>query len=187
MKSFVYAGLYGLCVVYLWRYQCPDYLAQYADRWMTNWKEFLRKRWFLNGDTHGICLKRPRKSNKKLRYLINLINYRIVETASRYEGQLRMYWISSGGQPIRGGPPDWGLGVGLTHHLKISLLRNVTNYLWLGRINLFVKPEGKRPLGRTRRRWVDNIKIDFRVIGWVVMDWNDLAQDRASGRLLCVR
>jgi hypothetical protein len=32
------------------------------------------------------------------------------------------------------------------------------------------KPEGKRPLGRTRRRWVDNIKIDPRGIGWGGMD-----------------
>jgi hypothetical protein len=40
------------------------------------------------------------------------------------------------------------------------------------------KPEGKRPLGRQRRRWVDNIKMDLREIGWVGMDWIDLAQDR---------
>jgi hypothetical protein len=32
------------------------------------------------------------------------------------------------------------------------------------------KPEGKRPLGRPRRRWVDNIKIDFRAIGWDGLD-----------------
>jgi hypothetical protein len=37
------------------------------------------------------------------------------------------------------------------------------------------KPEGKRPLRRPTRRWVDNIKIDPRDIGWDVMDWNDLA------------
>jgi hypothetical protein len=36
-------------------------------------------------------------------------------------------------------------------------------------------PEGKRPLGRTRRRWMDNIKMDLREIGWSVMDWIDLA------------
>jgi hypothetical protein len=36
-------------------------------------------------------------------------------------------------------------------------------------------PEGKRPLGRTSDRWVDNIKIDLREIGWDVMDWIDLA------------
>jgi hypothetical protein len=35
------------------------------------------------------------------------------------------------------------------------------------------KPEGKRPLGRPRRRWVDNIKINLREIGWDVMDWID--------------
>jgi hypothetical protein len=40
------------------------------------------------------------------------------------------------------------------------------------------KPEGKIPLGRPRYRWVDNIKIDLRQIGWDGMDWIDLAQDR---------
>jgi hypothetical protein len=37
------------------------------------------------------------------------------------------------------------------------------------------KPEGKRPLGRPRRRWVDNIKIDLRQIRWDGMDWINLA------------
>jgi hypothetical protein len=36
------------------------------------------------------------------------------------------------------------------------------------------KPERKRPLGRPRRRWVDNIKIGLREIGWDGMDWIDL-------------
>jgi hypothetical protein len=40
------------------------------------------------------------------------------------------------------------------------------------------KSEGKRPLGRPRRRFVDNIKIDLREIEWDGMDWIDLAQDR---------
>jgi hypothetical protein len=40
------------------------------------------------------------------------------------------------------------------------------------------KPEGKRPLGRTRRRWVDNIKMDLREMGWGGMDWIDVVQDR---------
>jgi hypothetical protein len=40
------------------------------------------------------------------------------------------------------------------------------------------KPEGKRPLGKRRRRWVDIIKTDLREIGWDGMDWIDLAQDR---------
>jgi hypothetical protein len=40
------------------------------------------------------------------------------------------------------------------------------------------KPEGKRPLGRPRRRWLDNIKMDLREIGWDGMDWIQLAQDR---------
>jgi hypothetical protein len=40
------------------------------------------------------------------------------------------------------------------------------------------KPEGKRLLGRRRRRWEDNIGMDLREIGWGGMDWIDLAQDR---------
>jgi hypothetical protein len=46
------------------------------------------------------------------------------------------------------------------------------------------KPEGKRPLGRPRRRWVDNIKIDLREIGWDSVDWIELAQDRDQWRAL---
>jgi hypothetical protein len=45
-------------------------------------------------------------------------------------------------------------------------------------------PEGKRPLGRPRRRWVDNIKMDHREIGWDDMDWIDLSQDRDLWRAL---
>jgi hypothetical protein len=40
------------------------------------------------------------------------------------------------------------------------------------------KSEGKRPLGRPRRRWANNIKMDLRERGWSGIDWIDLAQDR---------
>jgi hypothetical protein len=46
------------------------------------------------------------------------------------------------------------------------------------------KPEGKRPLGRPRRRWVNNIKMYLRETGWDGMDWIDLAQDRDQSRAL---
>jgi hypothetical protein len=46
------------------------------------------------------------------------------------------------------------------------------------------KPEEKRPLGRPRRRWEDNIRMDLREIGWGGMDWIDLAQDRDQCRAL---
>jgi hypothetical protein len=39
-------------------------------------------------------------------------------------------------------------------------------------------PEGMRPLGRSRRRWVDNIQMDFREMGWCGMDLIDLSKDR---------
>jgi hypothetical protein len=46
------------------------------------------------------------------------------------------------------------------------------------------KPEGKRSLGRPRRRWVDNFQIDVKEIGWGGMDCIDLAQDREQWRAL---
>jgi hypothetical protein len=42
------------------------------------------------------------------------------------------------------------------------------------------KAHGKRPLGRPRRRWVDNIKMDLREIEWDGADWMEMAQDRGS-------
>jgi hypothetical protein len=49
------------------------------------------------------------------------------------------------------------------------------------------KPEGKRPLGRYRRRWEDNIKFYLREIGWDDIDWIDLAQDNDQWRALVSR
>jgi hypothetical protein len=46
------------------------------------------------------------------------------------------------------------------------------------------KPEGKRPLGRPRRRWMDNIKMDLLEVGLGVVDWIFLAQDRYRWRAL---
>jgi hypothetical protein len=46
------------------------------------------------------------------------------------------------------------------------------------------KPEGKRPLGRQRRRWVDNIEMHFEEMGWGDVDWTGLAQDRDKWRAL---
>jgi hypothetical protein len=47
---------------------------------------------------------------------------------------------------------------------------------------LMGKPEGKRPLERSRRRWEDGIRIDLREIGWGNVDWIQLAQDRDRWR-----
>jgi hypothetical protein len=46
------------------------------------------------------------------------------------------------------------------------------------------KPEGKRPLGRPRHWWEDNIEMDIREIGWGGMSWIHLAQDRDQWRVL---
>jgi hypothetical protein len=49
---------------------------------------------------------------------------------------------------------------------------------------LVEKPEGKRPLGRPRRRWVDNIRMDLGEVGWGGVKWIGLAQDRNRWRAL---
>jgi hypothetical protein len=46
------------------------------------------------------------------------------------------------------------------------------------------RPEGRRPLGRPRRRWEDNIKMDLRKVEWGGINWIELAQDRDSWRAL---
>jgi hypothetical protein len=64
---------------------------------------------------------------------------------------------------------------------------------WVGRVSrmgekriayrlLVGKPEGKRPLVRSRRRWVDNIRMDLGEVGWDDVDWIVLAQDRNRWR-----
>jgi hypothetical protein len=66
---------------------------------------------------------------------------------------------------------------------------------WAGRVarmgerrgvyRIFVgRSEGRRPLGRPRRTWEDNIKMDLREVGWVGMDWIQLAQNRDRCRAL---
>jgi hypothetical protein len=54
------------------------------------------------------------------------------------------------------------------------------NAYWL----LVGKPEGRRPLGRPRRRWLANITIDLLEVGWGDVDWIGLAQDRDRWRAL---
>ena len=51
-------------------------------------------------------------------------------------------------------------------------------------VGLVGKPEGKRPLGRPRRRWDDNIKMDLQEVSCGAMDWIELAQDRDRWRAL---
>jgi hypothetical protein len=46
------------------------------------------------------------------------------------------------------------------------------------------KPKGKRPLGKPRRRWLDNIRMDLVEVGWGDVDWIGLAQDRDRWRAL---
>jgi hypothetical protein len=50
----------------------------------------------------------------------------------------------------------------------------------LSKINVILvgKPEGKRPLGRSRGRWEDNIRMNLTEIGWEVVDWIHLTEDR---------
>ena len=60
--------------------------------------------------------------------------------------------------------------------------------VWVGEKGVYRflvgKPEGKRPLGRPRRRWVDNVMMDLQEVGCRYMDWIGLAQDRDRWRTL---
>jgi hypothetical protein len=65
----------------------------------------------------------------------------------------------------------------INFNIKCNRMRNAYRIL-VG------KSAGMRQLGRPKRRWEDNIKMDFREIGWGGMDWIDLAQDRDKWRVL---
>ena len=69
---------------------------------------------------------------------------------------------------------------------RIRLARHVAHMGEWGGTNraLMGKPEGKRPPGRLRCRWEDNIKMDLQEVGWGGMDWIDLAQDRDRWQIL---
>jgi hypothetical protein len=54
----------------------------------------------------------------------------------------------------------------------------------VGTVILGRKPDGKIPLGRLRRRWNDNIEMDFQEVGWGGIDWIALSQDRDRWRTL---
>jgi hypothetical protein len=77
--------------------------------------------------------------------------------------------------------------INVLRHNNAYLLENarLSNYRVIFPYRILVgKPEGKRLLGRPRRRWVDNIKIDLREIGWDGMDWIYVAEDRDQWRAL---
>jgi hypothetical protein len=73
--------------------------------------------------------------------------------------------------------------------IKASRMRWAGHVAYMGEVrgayNILVgRPEGRRPLGRPRRRWEDNIKMDLREIGFGNVDWIHLARDRDSWRAL---
>ena len=97
-------------------------------------------------------------------------------------------------QEVAGGRGDW---VELAQDMDRwqALVGTVRPMRWAGHVahmgedrgvhRVFVgKPEGKRPLGRPRRRWEDNIKMDLQEVGGGHGDWMELAQDRDRWRAL---
>ena len=64
-------------------------------------------------------------------------------------------------------------------------IKKVHTYIHTGVHKVLVaEPEGKRPLGRPRRRWEDNFKMDLQEVGRGCGDWMELAQDRDRSRAL---
>ena len=72
-----------------------------------------------------------------------------------------------------------GRRISYTHKLTNGIL-NMGEERSVYRV-LVGKPEGKRPLGRPRRRWVDNIRMYLQEVGCGHVDWIGLAQDRTGG------
>jgi hypothetical protein len=73
--------------------------------------------------------------------------------------------------------------------IKLRRMRWAGHVAWMGEKRnayrlLVGKPEGKRPLGRLRHRWIDNIKMDLLEVGLGGVDWIGLAQDRYRRRAL---
>jgi hypothetical protein len=66
--------------------------------------------------------------------------------------------------------------MGGEYRAHVEMRNEYTIFVW--------EPEGKRPLGKLRRRWEDNIKMDFRERGWENVDWILLAQDMDHWRTL---
>jgi hypothetical protein len=81
--------------------------------------------------------------------------------------------------------------------IRISIIRVIKSrrLRWVGHVGsmgdrrgacrvLVGRPDGKRPLGRPKCRWEDNIKTALQVVGWGGMEWIALAQDRESWRAI---
>jgi hypothetical protein len=86
-------------------------------------------------------------------------------------------------------PRDLYCSLSIIRIIKSSRMRWASHVARMGEKRsayrlLVGRPEGKRPLGRPRRRWVDNIRIDFGEVGWGDVDWIGLAQDRNRWRAL---
>jgi hypothetical protein len=66
--------------------------------------------------------------------------------------------------------------------IKSRRMRWAGHVARMGKSNAYTllvgKPEGKRPLGRPRRKWMNNVRIDLREVGWRDVDWTGLAKDR---------
>jgi hypothetical protein len=73
--------------------------------------------------------------------------------------------------------------------IKLRRMRWVGHVAWVGEKRnacrlLVGKPEGRRPLGRPRCRWLDNIRMDLVEMGWHDVDWIGLTQDSDRWRAL---
>jgi hypothetical protein len=81
---------------------------------------------------------------------------------------------------------DISLALNLIRMIKSKRMRWAGHVARMGRRGMHIGYwwGSQRPLGRPRRRWVDNTEIDFREIGWDGMDWIELAQDMDHWRAL---
>jgi hypothetical protein len=97
-------------------------------------------------------------------------------------GVQEVRWVKGGTEPAGDYTFFYGNG-NAAHHLGTGFFYSMGEVR--GAYNILVgRPEGRRPLGRPRHRWEDNIKMDLREIGFGDVDWIDLAQNRGRWRAL---
>jgi len=99
-----------------------------------------------------------------------VLGFRMEESVSRYEALLRMYWITSSGQPKRGGPSTSGLGDGLTirHRKKTCVLQNVTQGLIRAVVYTAMNLPGPQKAGKFLTSWASTSWSQFIIIFKIV-------------------
>jgi hypothetical protein len=128
------------------------------------------------------CLEKTQREERKLRVFENMVLRRIFGLR---RDEVRGKWRRLHNEELN----DLYSSPNIVRVIKSRRMKWTGNVARMGQERgvyrvLVGKPEGKRPMGRPRRRWMDNIRMDLQQVGCGYMDWIGLAQDRDRCRTL---